>query len=111
MREFAHAFYHSTSWKITRKAYMQSVGGLCELCLENGIYRPAAIVHHKVWLNPKNINNPEITLSWDNLMAVCREHHERIHDHERFVPVHERNRRYEIGADGSVSIKNDPPGG
>lgn len=105
MKDYAYSFYHSMSWRTTREAYIKSVGRLCELCLKNGIYRPAAIVHHKVWINPKNINNPEITLNWNNLIAVCREHHEKIHDHPRYVFKNEKdlsNMRYAFADDGSI---------
>lgn len=101
----AFVFYHSQPWRITRKAYLKSVGGLCELCLKEGIYRPATIVHHKTYITPENINDPTVTLSWDNLQAVCREHHAAIHHMERFVPVNTRNRRFDVGYDGSVIIR------
>lgn len=38
---------------------------LCERCGE-----PAKIVHHKIWLTPKNIHEQSITLCWDNLEAL-----------------------------------------
>lgn len=101
------AFYHSQPWRITRKAYLKSVGGLCELCLQSGIYRPAVIVHHKVFINSKNLHNPEVTLNWSNLCAVCREHHERIHQQDKFIPVNQRNRRFDVGVDGSVILKDE----
>ena len=74
-REFAVAFYHSRAWKETRDAYMRSHQGLCEPCLARGVYRPAAIVHHKEHLTPENISDPSVTLSFDNLELVCRDCH------------------------------------
>lgn len=73
-REFAKAFYNSAAWKHTSKAYAASKFYLCEKCGHEGY-----IVHHKKHLTPANINNPEITLSWDNLMYLCLECHNRIH--------------------------------
>ena len=35
------------------------------------------IVHHKVPLTPKNINDDKITLSFDNLRYDCKECHDR----------------------------------
>lgn len=79
MKEYAKGFYKSKTWQKTRAAYIKSVGGLCERCLKKGLYSPAVIVHHKTYITPENINNPEITLSWSNLEAVCRECHEQEH--------------------------------
>lgn len=76
---------------------MNKVGGLCESCLANGIYKPAEIVHHKVELTPENINDPAIALNWSNLKAVCRECHAIEHG--------ARVKRYEIDQNGSVMAK------
>lgn len=75
---------------------MESVSHLCERCLKQGIMKPAEIVHHKTELTPENINNPNITLSFDNLEAVCRDCHAIIHE------LHQRKRRYKILDDGKV---------
>lgn len=58
---------------------MKKAGGLCERCLANGIITPAEIVHHKIEINEDNIDDPNITLSHSNLMAVCRECHAFYH--------------------------------
>lgn len=71
---FARSFYASREWKQTRKAYISSVFGLCQRCRGIG-----HILHHIKPLNPDNINNPEISLSWDNLMFVCKDCHEKLH--------------------------------
>lgn len=97
MQDFAKSFYKSKRWQSTRLAYLKSVGGLCERCLKNGLYHPAVIVHHKVYINSENINNPEVTLSWGNLEAVCRDCHEREHTGD--------GRRYKVRDDGTVEIK------
>ena len=73
---------------------MNSVNHLCERCLRNGLVVPAEIVHHKIELTPNNINNPDITLSYDNLEAVCRECHSDIHNR--------REKRFKIMEDGRV---------
>ena len=44
-------------------------GGMCETCGT----RPGKIVHHKVWITPDNINNPDVTLNLDNLKYDCQE--------------------------------------
>lgn len=78
-REFAKAFYKSKAWKNTRAAYFSFRNGLCEKCQARGKYVPGEIVHHKVHLTPNNIDNPVITLGFDNLELVCRECHAREH--------------------------------
>ena len=75
-KEWAKNFYQSTNWLNTRDYIMSKYHYLCQKCQQ----RPAEIVHHIIWLNPININNPEITLGEDNLMPVCRECHAEIHE-------------------------------
>lgn len=97
MQDFAKSFYKSRRWQDTRAAYLSSKQGLCERCLKKGLYHPAVIVHHKVYLTAENIHTPEVSLSWDNLEAVCRECHEAEHSGT--------NKRYTIREDGTVLIK------
>lgn len=79
MREFAKSFYKSKAWQDCRAAYISYRSGLCERCLSRGLYRPGDTVHHKVHLTPDNINDPSVTLSFDNLMLLCRDCHAEIH--------------------------------
>ncbi len=96
MKDYAKSLYKSKAWQKTRDAYARSVGGLCEICWKNGVLRPGEIVHHKIHLTPENINDPSITLSFDNLQLVCRDHHAQIHDR--------RQRRYKVDELGRVTI-------
>lgn len=73
-QEWAIKFYNSTAWEKCRLAYIQSVFGLCEKC-----GRPGVIVHHKEKLTPVNINDPNVTLNWDNLEYLCQDCHNREH--------------------------------
>lgn len=73
-REFAARFYDSARWKHTQEAVMKAYNYTCQRC-----GRPAKIVHHRVWLNEQNINSPEITLGWDNLVPLCQDCHNREH--------------------------------
>lgn len=73
---WAKKFYESTQWINTRNYIMSKYHCQCQICHE----RPAEIVHHIIWLNPSNINNPNITLKEDNLIPVCRECHALIHE-------------------------------
>ena len=79
MREFAKSFYKSKAWQDCRAAYISYRSGLCERCLSRGLYRPGDTVHHKIHLTPDNINDPSVTLSFDNLMLLCRDCHAEIH--------------------------------
>lgn len=54
MKEWAEWFYKSKEWAQTRDAYMVAQHYLCERCGE-----PAKIVHHKIWLTPKNIHEQQ----------------------------------------------------
>lgn len=74
-KSFAKTFYASKEWQKCRSAYIshrRSVdGGMCETCHE----RPGYIVHHKEELTPDNINDPDITLGFNNLKYDCLECH------------------------------------
>ena len=73
-RDFAKRFYNSKQWVKCREAYKQSVYGLCERC-----GHPGEEVHHKIYLTPENINDPYITLSFENLELVCSSCHNKEH--------------------------------
>jgi len=94
MKEYAERFYSSPAWQETRRAYRKSRRNLCEICFAKGYFKPCEIVHHKVELTPENINDPNITLNWDNLQCVCRECHAEIHMR--------RKRRYKVDKYGRV---------
>ncbi|MHC1696442.1 MAG: HNH endonuclease [Eubacteriales bacterium] len=71
---WAQKFYNSKQWITTRNAYYASVYGLCEEC-----GAPGDEVHHKIYLTPGNINNPNITLNWGNLKLLCFDCHKATH--------------------------------
>jgi len=43
------------------------------------MYNPGLIVHHKIHLDPSNINNPDITLNWDRMEYLCLDCHNNEH--------------------------------
>ena len=98
-RPFAKAFYKSAEWQRCREAYAQSVHYLCEDCLKRGIYRPGVIVHHIEELTPFNIHRPEVTLNFDNLIALCKECHKARHNECN------RGRRYMFGENGEIILR------
>lgn len=97
MKEFAEGFYKSKAWKDCRADYLKSVGGLCERCLASGRYSPGEIVHHKIHLTPENINDPSVTLNWDNLELVCRDCHADLH--------RGYDRRFDVDEFGRVTVR------
>lgn len=74
------AFYRSEAWNKCRRSVISERGGLCEECLKRGIYTPGKIVHHKTKLTVDNINDPNISLNPSNLLLVCQDCHNAIHD-------------------------------
>lgn len=74
-QEFAKQFYKSKAWRDCRDAYFIYRHGLCERC-----GRPGVIVHHRTYLTPQNIIDPNVTLNWKNLELVCAT----CHQHEHF---------------------------
>ena len=96
---FAEDFYTSILWRETRRSYLESVHWLCEDCLAKGLIKRAEEVHHKIKLTPENINNPEITLSWSNLRALCKDCH---------LNVHRQPTRWRVDENGEVTLKGPP---
>ena len=78
-------FYVSRAWSNCRSAYKRYKGGLCENCLRNGIIAAGAEVHHKVKLTEQNVNDPGISLNWNNLELLCKSCHALQHGSKRFT--------------------------
>lgn len=76
---FAKPFYRSKAWKGARELVMHRAHGLCERCAGRGEVKPADVVHHKVPLNEVNINDPDVALNPDRLMALCHDCHTEVH--------------------------------
>ena len=93
-------FYHSRQWRNLAEAYRKQHNYLCERC-----HQPASTVHHIKELTPANINDPSVALNPDNLMLVCHECHDKIH--ERFQQRKPEPRKIMFDKDGNV-IAADP---
>lgn len=89
-------FYCSREWEVCREAYLQKVNHLCERCKAKGIYEPAKIVHHKIYLNKENFTDPSVSLNFDNLEALCAMHHNLEHFGDK------RESRYHIDENGNL---------
>lgn len=96
-------FYKSRAWLRARQAYIQyriSVdGGLCETCHQELGY----IVHHKIWLNDENCNDPGIALNFDNFKYDCLVCHNREVDPSKLTP----GGRIAYGPNGEIIKKGD----
>ncbi|BFK26971.1 MAG: HNH endonuclease [Blautia producta] len=108
-KEYAKAFYNSDAWKKTRAAYYKHCGGICERCMREfkegkrslEDVKPVKIIHHKKHITPKNINDPRITLSFDNLEGVCDDHHNKEHK--------AKVKRYRFDKQGNIIKNNNYP--
>ena len=100
-RKFAAGVYHSRAWAECRKAYVKSVGGLCEDCMARGIVTPGVDVHHIIPLTPGNVGDPNVTLNWNNLRLLCEECHAARHRGGG-------GRRWSVDADGRVTAREAP---
>ena len=96
------AFYASWKWRKCKKAFAKSKGNICERCLAHGIIEAGnkehpLEAHHKIPLTDENVDNPKISLNWDNLELLCSGCHHNEHDRRE-------KRRWEIGPDGHVIL-------
>ena len=99
-REFARQFYKSAAWQQARKLALIRDHGMCQT---PGCFMPADEVHHIIELTPRNIGDPSIALSLDNLTCLCRECHRRVHRGD------EEEKRYHFDANGNMVIEELMP--
>ena len=79
-REFSRKLYNSKEWKDIRKLVLRIYSGICTKC--GGI---GSEVHHIIWLTPRNINDPNITLGLENLTLLCESCHRVVHGNSKPV--------------------------
>lgn len=99
MKSINGTFYNSIAWKRCRAEYLR-LNPFCEECLKEFRFTPATHVHHKIFLNAKNVNDPAISLNPDNLEAVCLDCHNKIH-------FKQGKRRYIVGEGGKILPRSD----
>lgn len=88
------AFYNSSVWNQCRLSYISKVGGLCERCKSQGIIKPGYIVHHKIYITPENMQNPDVLLNHDNLEYLCQDCHNAEHK--------KKIKRFVVDEDGKI---------
>lgn len=73
-------FYFDERGKITDVLSFNVVPpGMCERCFARGELTPAKVVHHIVHITPDNINDPKVTLAYDNFQRLCQDCHAFVH--------------------------------
>lgn len=77
-QRFSKGFYNSKQWQTIREYILKRDNYLCIQC-----GKPAEEVHHKVWLTPENIGDPNITSNEDNLVSLCKDCHFETHKGQR----------------------------
>lgn len=101
MRSIPKRFYDTPAWKSCRDAYMNYCGGLCERCKAEGKIVPADIVHHKEHLNSLNFHDPAVAYNFENLEALCLDHHNAEHFRER------KTRRWNFCNSSCIKVEDD----
>ena len=79
--------------------------------MERGELKPADVVHHKIPLTPENVDDPDISLNPDRLIALCDDCHTEVH---RMLGVGAMNGRKEdeprVGFDADGNVVRRPMG-
>lgn len=84
MYETIKQFYSSKDWQRCRASYRKYKKGLCERCLAKGLLVPGEQVHHKKHLTTANVNDPAISLNFENLELLCVKCHAEEHGRRRY---------------------------
>lgn len=90
-KKYSAKFYKSKSWRKCRESYLISKHYLCERCNE-----VAKVVHHKKYITKTNIYNPEVTLAFDNLEALCQDCHNKEHH------INKEKFKYKFDDEGNI---------
>lgn len=70
------AFYNSKHWRRLSHRIIKAHHGECQLCKAEHRLTRATLVHHVKHLR----DHPELAYDRDNLMPLCHDCHERIHE-------------------------------
>ena len=85
--------YQTAKWKRLRQSKLQ-LNPLCELCLEEGIIKPAEDIHHIISpFSCDPLYKDYYAYDFDNLLSLCKEHHSKIHSEHKERQYY--NRYYE----------------
>lgn len=94
-------FYKTVKWTRKRRVILRRDGYMCRECKRFGRATEATTVHH---INPIE-TNPELALVNWNLISLCNECHEAMHNRVT-GELTEKGRRW---VERVQKIKSDPP--
>lgn len=72
-------FYQSAKWRRLREKAMRRDNYECQMCRRLGKYHKVENVHHVQEVKDR----PDLALEINNLMCLCIEHHNEVH--ERYI--------------------------
>ena len=84
-KEWARPLYNSKAWTKVREYILKRDGYMCQchkLIGGDECGLPAEEVHHIIHLNAQNVHDARIALGEDNLIALSRSCHVRLHQIE-----------------------------
>ena len=90
-------FYNSSAWRRCQRTKVMMARGICERCGKRGTE-----VHHKIPLTDENLDDPNISLSLDNLELLCTE----CHNRERKEKEGSNPNEIEFLPNGDVIVKS-----
>ena len=67
---------YGRTWREIRTVFLSS-NPLCVWCEQDGRLTPSTVAHHKVKLSDGGTND------WDNMTALCKKCHSRLHAEQR----------------------------
>lgn len=71
-------FYNSPEWRVLRLEILKRDQNICQKCGKLIFKSPN--VHHIKYLTPQNIDDINVSLNPENLMTVCEDCHNKIHE-------------------------------
>lgn len=79
-KESRQKIYQSAEWKKLREAKLLQ-NPLCEICLANGIVKPAIDIHHiDSFTKYDGTKKLEVAYNYGNLLSVCKQCHQKLHN-------------------------------
>lgn len=82
MRALRQKAYQDKHWRAERDSYIKE-HPICEECLKSGKVTPAQDIHHKESPFKNGTINYKLLYDKDNLMALCKDCHGKIHANQQ----------------------------
>ena len=93
-KNFSKKLYGSKQWRDIRNFVLHRDFYMCKICGEIN----CNTVHHIIELTPVNVNDASVTLNPDNLITICNQCHDEVHDRN----YRQEQNRYTFDADGNI---------